>query len=44
MTDRDAAMPEERRIRFRIGINLGDVMAEGEVEMNAPPRSPKPAA
>jgi class 3 adenylate cyclase len=45
MTDRDAAMPKERRIRFRIGINLGDVMAEGEVGVNAPPpRSPKPAA
>jgi len=23
-------MPEERSIRFRIGINLGDVIAEGE--------------
>ncbi len=30
MIDRDAAMPEERRIRFRVGINLGDVIAEGE--------------
>jgi adenylate cyclase len=30
MVDRDAALPEERRIRFRIGINLGDVIAEGE--------------
>jgi adenylate cyclase len=30
MLDRDAQMPEERRIRFRIGINLGDVIAEGE--------------
>jgi len=29
MIDRDAAMPDERRIRFRIGINLGDVIAEG---------------
>ena len=30
MIDRDVQMPEERRIRFRIGINLGDVIAEGE--------------
>src|ERR1700730_11340291 len=30
MIDRDAQMPDERRIRFRIGINLGDVIAEGE--------------
>jgi adenylate cyclase len=30
MIDRDAEMPEERRIRFRIGINLGDVIAEGD--------------
>src|ERR1700720_769283 len=30
MIDRDAEVPDERRIRFRIGINLGDVIAEGE--------------
>jgi adenylate cyclase len=29
MIDREAAIPEDRRIRFRIGINLGDVIAEG---------------
>src|SRR5262245_1069924 len=28
MIDRDAGIPEERRIRFRIGINLGDVIVE----------------
>jgi TolB-like protein/class 3 adenylate cyclase/Flp pilus assembly protein TadD len=28
MTDREAGMPEDRRIRFRIGINLGDVIVE----------------
>ena len=28
MTDRNAEMPEEKRIRFRIGINLGDVIVE----------------
>jgi len=30
MTDRDAGMPEDRRMRFRIGINLGDVIVEGD--------------
>jgi TolB-like protein/Tfp pilus assembly protein PilF len=28
MVDRDAEMPGERRIRFRMGVNLGDVIAE----------------
>jgi adenylate cyclase len=28
MLDREPEVPEERRIRFRIGINLGDVIAE----------------
>jgi adenylate cyclase len=28
MIDREASMPEERRIRFRIGINLGDIIVE----------------
>jgi adenylate cyclase len=30
MIDREREVPEERRIRFRIGINLGDVIAEAE--------------
>src|ERR1700680_4347522 len=30
MIDRDGQMSNERRIRFRIGVNLGDVIAEGE--------------
>src|ERR1700750_3044616 len=30
MADRETELPEERRIRFRMGINLGDVIAEGE--------------
>src|SRR5262245_33623610 len=30
MTDHELGIPEDRRIRFRIGINLGDVIAEGE--------------
>jgi class 3 adenylate cyclase len=28
MANRDAELPQERRIRFRVGINLGDVIAE----------------
>jgi adenylate cyclase len=28
MIDREPGVPEERRIRFRIGINLGDVIVE----------------
>jgi len=28
MIDRELEVPEERRIRFRIGVNLGDVIAE----------------
>ena len=30
MVDRESEVPEERRIRFRIGINLGDVIVEGD--------------
>jgi adenylate cyclase len=30
MIDREAGMPEDRRIRFRIGINLGDIIVEGD--------------
>jgi class 3 adenylate cyclase len=30
MIDREAGMPENRRIRFRIGINLGDVIVEDD--------------
>src|SRR6516164_5542804 len=30
MIDREAAMPEDRRIRFRIGINLGDVIVDND--------------
>ena len=28
MIDHEAGMPEDRRIRFRIGVNLGDVIVE----------------
>jgi adenylate cyclase len=28
MAEREPEVPEERRIRFRIGINLGDVIVE----------------
>ena len=30
MAEREAAVPEAERIRFRIGVNLGDVIVEGE--------------
>jgi TolB-like protein len=30
MIDREAGIPENRRIRFRIGINLGDVIVEDD--------------
>jgi class 3 adenylate cyclase len=30
MIDREAGMPEDRRIRFRVGINLGDVIVDGD--------------
>ena len=30
MIDREADMPEDRRIRFRVGINLGDVIVDGD--------------
>jgi adenylate cyclase len=29
MAERNAEMPEERRIQFRIGINLGDIIKDG---------------
>jgi hypothetical protein len=30
MVEQNAAIPPEKRIEFRVGINLGDVIAEGE--------------
>ena len=30
MVDRDPELPEDRRIKFRIGINLGDVIVEAD--------------
>src|SRR5438552_933435 len=30
MCDRNAGIPQDRRIEFRIGVNLGDVIVEGE--------------
>ncbi len=30
LAERDAGVPEERRIVFRVGINLGDVVVEGD--------------
>ena len=31
MLDQDMELPEDRRIRYRIGINLGDVIVEGRI-------------
>lgn len=28
--ERDAGLPEDRRLRYRIGINIGDVIADGD--------------
>ena len=30
MVDRNAGLPEEKRITFRVGINLGDIIVEGK--------------
>src|SRR5438128_7628207 len=30
MADRDLDLAQERRLRFRIGVNLGDVIADGD--------------
>src|SRR5687768_6902883 len=30
MAERNAALPEDRRIEFRIGVNLGDVVIDGD--------------
>ena len=30
MRDRNAGVPQERRIEFRIGVNLGDIIVEGD--------------
>src|SRR5689334_10550762 len=30
MIDREAGIPEDRRIRFRVGINLGDVIVDND--------------
>jgi class 3 adenylate cyclase len=30
MAERNAGLPEDRQMRFRIGINLGDVLIEGD--------------
>ena len=28
--ERNARLPEERRLEFRIGLNVGDIIVEGE--------------
>ena|SRR6516164_6044627 len=32
MVDRNAALPEDQRMSFRIGVNLGDIVNDGEDE------------
>jgi adenylate cyclase len=34
MAERNATIPPEKRIEFRIGINLGDVIAEGDGDIS----------
>ena len=36
MIDREAGTPEDRRIRLRIGINLGDVIVEDDGDPHGP--------
>jgi class 3 adenylate cyclase len=49
MIDREPMVSDERRIRFRIGVNLGDVIVEDDdifgdgVNVAAPPRSARRA-
>jgi class 3 adenylate cyclase len=38
MIDREPEVPEERRIRFRIGVNLGDVLTEEHDIFGCSPR------
>ena len=33
MAEREAGVPEDRRIRLRIGINLGDVIREADGDL-----------
>jgi class 3 adenylate cyclase len=44
ITAREPDLADERRIRLRIGINLGDVMVEGSDIYGDWKRSPSPAA
>lgn len=39
MVERNALVPQDRRVEFRVGINLGDVMVEGR-DVDPPPHSP----
>jgi adenylate cyclase len=40
MVERNAGLPPERRIEFRVGIHLGDVVEESDGDlMGDPPRS-----
>jgi adenylate cyclase len=38
MFERNALVPQDKRVEFRVGINLGDVMVEG-CDVDSPPHS-----
>ena len=33
MAERNASIPEDRRVEFRIGINVGDIITDGGISM-----------
>ena len=35
MAEREADVPEERRIRYRVGVNLGDIVIDGDDRQRA---------
>jgi adenylate cyclase len=42
MLERNAGLPPERRIEFRVGIHLGDVVEEADGDLMGPARSASP--
>ena len=44
MVERNAGLPPERRIEFRVGIHLGDVVEESDGDLRALVPSPKRSA
>jgi hypothetical protein len=37
MAERNAALPEAKRILYRVGVNLGDILIEGDDILGGPP-------